>query len=70
MRKVLTEATETGGYMEMPFMAGDTVTGSYNNECKVYDREGEPCLRGGGTIVKTELTGRKVFYCPDCQHEG
>lgn len=69
IRKVLTEATEIGGYMEMPFMTGDNVTGSYNNQCKVYDREGEPCLRGGGTIVKTELSGRKVFYCPDCQHE-
>lgn len=70
VRKVLTEATEIGGYMEMPFMAGDTVTGSYNDQCKVYDREGEPCLRGGGNIVKVELSGRKVFYCPDCQHEG
>ncbi|SET32838.1 Fpg/Nei family DNA glycosylase [Paenibacillus sp. NFR01] len=70
VRKVLTEATEIGGYMEMPFMAGDTVTGRYNDCCKVYDRGGEPCLRDGGTIVKTELSGRKVFYCPECQHEG
>ncbi|MBY0009841.1 Fpg/Nei family DNA glycosylase [Paenibacillus typhae] len=70
VRKVLTEATDIGGYMEMPFMAGDTVTGSYNDQCKVYDREGEPCLRGGGNIVKVELSGRKVFYCPDCQHEA
>ncbi|WP_419884489.1 Fpg/Nei family DNA glycosylase [Paenibacillus sp. B-A-8] len=69
IQKVLTEATEIGGYMEMPFMTGDTVTGSYNNQCKVYDREGEPCLRDGGTIIKTEQTGRKVFYCPDCQYE-
>ncbi|KGE17330.1 Fpg/Nei family DNA glycosylase [Paenibacillus wynnii] len=69
VRKVLTEATDTGGYMEIPFMTGDTVTGAYNDQCKVYDREGEPCLRGGGTIVKVELSGRKVFYCPDCQHE-
>ncbi|WP_238651594.1 Fpg/Nei family DNA glycosylase [Paenibacillus piscarius] len=70
VRKVLTEATDIGGYMEMPFMTGDTVTGAYNDACKVYDREGEPCLRGGGTIVKTELSGRKVFYCPDCQHDA
>lgn len=69
IQKVLTEATEIGGYMEMPFMIGDTVTGSFNNQCKVYDREGEPCLRDGGTIIKTELSGRKVFYCPDCQHD-
>ncbi|WP_379126898.1 Fpg/Nei family DNA glycosylase [Paenibacillus sp. sgz500958] len=68
-RKVLTEATEIGGYMEMPFMTGDTVTGSYNDKYKVYDREGEACLRDGGTIVKAELSGRKIFYCPNCQLE-
>lgn len=69
VRKVLIEATEIGGYMEIPFMTGDTVTGSYNDQCKVYDREGELCHRDGGTIVKIELSGRKVFYCPDCQHD-
>ncbi|MDT3424677.1 formamidopyrimidine-DNA glycosylase [Paenibacillus forsythiae] len=69
VRKVLSEASEAGGYMEMPFMAGDTLTGSYNDRCKVYDREGETCERCGGTIVKTEISSRKVFYCPECQHE-
>ncbi|WP_025692405.1 Fpg/Nei family DNA glycosylase [Paenibacillus zanthoxyli] len=69
VRKVLSEAADIGGYMELPFMTGDTVTGSYNDRCKVYDREGETCERCGGTIVKSELSSRKVFYCPDCQHE-
>lgn len=69
VRKVLTEATDIGGYMEMPFMTGDMVTGSYNNHCKVYDREGEPCHRDGETIIRAELAGRKVFYCPACQHD-
>ncbi|MFD1774532.1 Fpg/Nei family DNA glycosylase [Paenibacillus rhizophilus] len=69
VRKVLSEAADIGGYMELPFMAGDTVTGSYNDRCKVYDRGGETCERCGGTIVKAELSGRKVFYCPECQHD-
>lgn len=68
-RRVLSEAADIGGYMEMPFMTGDFVTGTYNDRCKVYDREGETCNRCGGTILKEELSGRKVFYCPDCQHE-
>ncbi|AHV97715.1 Fpg/Nei family DNA glycosylase [Paenibacillus sabinae] len=67
--KVLSEASDIGGYMEIPFMTGDTVTGGYNDSCKVYDREGETCERCGGTIVKSELSSRKVFYCPECQHE-
>lgn len=68
--RVLTEAADGGGYMELPFRQGDTLTGAYNDECKVYDREGEPCVRCGTPIVKTELSGRKLFYCPQCQHEA
>ncbi|WP_398443813.1 zinc finger domain-containing protein [Sedimentibacter sp.] len=41
--------------------------GGYNNHILVYDREGEKCMRCGGTISKTELNSRKCFYCPDCQ---
>lgn len=66
---VLKEATDGGGYMEMPFTDDDTLTGQYNDQCKIYDREGEPCVRCGTLIVKTEITGRKAFFCPNCQHE-
>lgn len=68
-RQVLIAATEVGGYMEMPFTAGDTLTGGANEECKVYDREGESCERCGDVIVKMEISGRKVFYSPGCQHD-
>lgn len=69
IHKVLKEATDGGGYMEMPFTQDDHLTGSYNEQCKVYDREGESCVRCGTAIVKVEQTGRKVFFCPNCQHE-
>lgn len=68
-RSVLREAYTYGGYMETPLFQGDTQTGGFNERCQVYDREGEPCLRCGGTIRKEEQAGRKVFYCPDCQCE-
>lgn len=67
--KVLPEALEHGGYMESPFMAGDTLTGGYDEMCKVYDREGESCVRCGGVVNRIELTGRKAFFCPSCQHD-
>ncbi|WP_199615021.1 bifunctional DNA-formamidopyrimidine glycosylase/DNA-(apurinic or apyrimidinic site) lyase [Paenibacillus alkalitolerans] len=67
MRTTLDEAVRYGGYMESPFYAGDTHTGRYSDRCKVYDRGGEPCFRCGAPIVKTELNGRKVFYCEECQ---
>ena len=36
---------------------------------RVYDREGEPCLRTGcdGDIRRTTQAGRSTFYCPVCQ---
>jgi formamidopyrimidine-DNA glycosylase len=36
---------------------------------RVYDREGERCLRHGcgGTIKRRTQAGRSTFYCPVCQ---
>jgi formamidopyrimidine-DNA glycosylase len=36
---------------------------------RVYDREGERCLRRGcgGTIKRRTQAGRSTFYCPVCQ---
>lgn len=68
-REVLLEATEAGGYLEMPLTKDDTLTGGSNDLCRVYDREGETCPRCGDIIVKTELNGRKVFYSPGCQYD-
>ncbi|QCT02762.1 formamidopyrimidine-DNA glycosylase [Paenibacillus algicola] len=64
---VLTDALEAGGYMELPLFQGDERTGGFDESFRIYDREGQPCVRCGSTIVKTELSGRKVFYCPVCQ---
>ena len=66
---VLQRALEFGGYMDQPLFKGDTLTGGYNNQCFVYDREGESCGRCGGTIAFEEVSSRKCFYCPNCQRE-
>ncbi len=68
MRTVLPEATEIGGYMEHPLFVNDRKTGSYNNLCRVYDCEGQACQRCGTKIVKIEISSKKTFYCPNCQH--
>jgi formamidopyrimidine-DNA glycosylase len=64
---VLNDALKHGGYMENPLFKGDTHTGGYNNLCKVYDREGESCLRCGSKIMKEMIASRKTFYCLNCQ---
>jgi endonuclease-8 len=33
----------------------------------VFGREGQPCFVCGTPIVKTELSGRRLYYCPNCQ---
>src|SRR5581483_1231916 len=33
----------------------------------VYDREGQRCRRGDGTVVRITQAGRSTYWCPDCQ---
>lgn len=46
------------------------VSGGYRSaRFRVYDREGEGCVRRGcpGVILRTTQGGRSSFYCPVCQ---
>ncbi len=70
MHKVLNEAKEAGGYMEPPLTPDDRLTGGYNDRCLVYDRPDEPCDVCGTPIRQETLSGRKMFYCPNCQREA
>jgi formamidopyrimidine-DNA glycosylase len=65
---VLNEAIQYGGYMESPLYVGDRLTGQFNNRCRVYDCEGNPCTRCGSPIIFHEVASRKCFYCTECQH--
>lgn len=33
----------------------------------VFDREGEPCTRCGGPVVRTTSSGRRMYACARCQ---
>lgn len=67
IQQVLERGISLGGYMDVPVYKGDPLTGNYYDNCYVYDREGEPCNRCGSTIIKTEISSRKSFYCERCQ---
>ncbi|SDC47345.1 formamidopyrimidine-DNA glycosylase [Paenibacillus sp. UNCCL117] len=67
MREVLDEATNWGGYMELPLYPGDRLTGGFDSRCRVYDREGEPCVRCGALIQRREISSKKSFFCLGCQ---
>ncbi|KKK36604.1 formamidopyrimidine-DNA glycosylase [Mesobacillus campisalis] len=68
MKTVFLRAIEAGGYMDQPLFKDDMKTGGYDKQCRVYDREGEACIRCGNLIIKEIVSSRKTFYCPDCQH--
>ncbi|OPY06571.1 MAG: Formamidopyrimidine-DNA glycosylase [Syntrophus sp. PtaB.Bin001] len=41
--------------------------GEYQNELRVYGREGKNCLRCGEIIKRVRFLGRGTWFCPNCQ---
>jgi len=41
--------------------------GDFQNQHKVYDREGQPCRRCRSPIARVKLSGRSTFVCEQCQ---
>jgi len=41
--------------------------GTMQDEFRVYDRDGEPCVRCGALVAKTRVAGRGTWFCPRCQ---
>jgi formamidopyrimidine-DNA glycosylase len=69
IREVLQEALEAGGttLRDGGFVNAAGDGGYFAVRLLVYGREGERCLSCGGPIRRRVLTGRSVFYCPNCQ---
>ena len=67
IRDVLREAIAAGGSTLRDFAAPGGELGYFPKSFAVYDREGQPCPRGG-TVRRIVQGGRSTFYCPECQH--
>lgn len=68
IRKVLNESIKHRGTSADAYVDALGEAGTNVKNLKVYGREGEPCLRrDGGIIKKTKLAGRGTFFCPVCQ---
>lgn len=64
---VLTQAIEHGGtsfndYRDLWGEAGENY-----NHVRVYQRDGQPCLRCGTPIERIVVAQRSTHYCPTCQ---
>jgi len=41
--------------------------GGFQRVLRAYGRQGQECLRCGGTMVRTIVAGRGTAFCPSCQ---
>ena len=68
IRAVLEAAIEAGGSSLRDHKRPDGELGEFQHAFAVYDREGKPCLRHDGGIIRRKVhSGRSTFYCPVCQ---
>ena len=69
-KKVLLNAIQKGGSSIRDFKNTDGNKGSFQDNFKVYQREGLVCKRINciGKIVKKVITNRSTFFCKICQN--
>jgi formamidopyrimidine-DNA glycosylase len=67
LRRVLLRSIVTGGSSISDYVAPDGSDGAYQNERRVYAREGEACGECGARIKRVVLGQRSAHFCPRCQ---
>ena len=69
-KKVLLDAIEKGGSSIRNFKDTDGIKGRFQDNFKVYHREGRNCkrLNCNGKIIKKIITNRSTFFCKFCQN--
>jgi len=68
IRDILQEAIDAGSTLRIDLADGN---GSYfetpERFWRVYEREGEPCVRCGTRIRRIVQSNRSTYFCPHCQ---
>jgi len=67
LQRVLRRSIETGGSSISDYVAPDGRDGAYQDERRVYAREGQPCHACGTQIRRVVIGQRSAHYCPRCQ---
>lgn len=69
IKAVLADAITAGGSSLRDHRRTDGELGYFQHHFRVYDREGQPCVRPGcsGTVKRVVQGGRSTFFCPVCQ---
>jgi formamidopyrimidine-DNA glycosylase len=68
IREVLSEAIDAGSTLQIDLADGQSsYIGTSERFWRVYEREGEPCVRCDAKIRRVVHGGRSTYYCPQCQ---
>ena len=68
IRKILEEAIAEGSTLRIDLEdEASSYIGSSERFWRVYEREGEPCVRCGNRIRRVVQGGRSTYYCSKCQ---
>ncbi|MBR5647558.1 bifunctional DNA-formamidopyrimidine glycosylase/DNA-(apurinic or apyrimidinic site) lyase [Candidatus Saccharibacteria bacterium] len=67
-KKVMDRSIASGGSTMATYVKADGTKGDYLEKfALVFRRDGKPCSRCGGKIVKIRVAGRGTHLCPNCQ---
>jgi len=66
---IIKEAIKMGGTTISSFTPDGEKIGFFQQQLKVYQRKGKPCLRCETLIEKIVVGGRGTHFCPQCQKE-
>lgn len=68
IRDVLREAIDAGSTLQINLADGNgSYFGTLERFWRVYEREGEPCVKCGKRIRRVVQGGRSTYFCPSCQ---
>jgi formamidopyrimidine-DNA glycosylase len=67
IREVLTEAIASKGSSISDYVDSEGNRGSFQNQHRVYQRTGEPCVTCGTPIRRILVVQRGTHFCPTCQ---
>jgi formamidopyrimidine-DNA glycosylase len=67
IQDVLREAINCSGSTVEQFRGVNGESGDFQRFLRVYERQGEPCIRCGRPIVKIRVGSRGTHVCPRCQ---
>jgi len=67
IQKILKKSIRLMGTTVDTYSGVNGQTGRFQNYLIAYGREGEPCNRCGGKIIRQKIGSRSAHYCPKCQ---